>query len=187
MKIFAAIDLETSGLDVSKGEILDIAIVPLNQDFTISKDVPEFTARVKAEHPETAEIQALQVNRLNPNEGERREKVTADIRQWLADNDIESITPVGQNLDFDLRFIAKEFPELSKIIRPHGRDSMRLALAINDIALRDNGEPRFEKVSLTALKDALAITGEVQHNAFEDAKDTALVYRKLLGLLSLES
>ena len=187
MNVFAAIDLETSGLDVSKGEILDIAIVPLNDDFTVSKDVPEFTARVKADHPETAEAQALQVNRLNPNEGESREKVTADIRQWLTDNGIESITPVGQNLDFDLSFIARELPELSKIIRRHGRDSMWLALAVNDIALRDTGEPRFPKVSLSALKNALGITGGVQHNAFEDAKDAALVYKKLLNLVELKS
>ena len=112
--------------------------------------------------------------------------MTADIRQWIADNGIESITPVEQNLDFDLKFIAKGFPELSRLIRRHGRDSMRLALAINDLSVMETGEPRFEKVSLSALKDALNITGEVQHNAFEDAKDAALVYRKLLNLITLK-
>ena len=186
MNIFAAIDLETSGLDMEKCDIIGIAIVPLNQDFTVSKDVPEFTAQVKAEHPETAEAEAMQVNRLNPDKGESCKKVTADIRQWIADNGIESITPVEQNLDFDLKFIAKGFPELSRLIRRHGRDSMRLALAINDLSVMETGEPRFEKVSLSALKDALNITGEVQHNAFEDAKDAALVYRKLLNLITLK-
>ena len=185
MRIFAAIDLDTSGLDVNKCEILDIAIVPLNADFTISTAVPEFTARVKAEHPETAEAQALQVNRLDPNEGESRGKVADDLQRWLSDNGIESIIPVGQNLEFDLQFIAKVFPDFSRRIQHHKRDSMYLALAINDIALRETGEPRFPKVSLSALKDAFGIAGGVQHNAFEDAKDAAIVYRKLLGTLSL--
>jgi len=185
MKIFAAIDLETTGLNAARHEILDIAIVPLNADFTVSAAIPEFTARVKAEHPETAEAEAMQVNRLNPHEGESREKVTADIRYWLADNGIESITPVGQNLDFDLSFIAKGFPELSKVIRRHGRDSMRLALAINDISIRETGEPKFPNVSLRALKESLGIFGDVTHQAFEDAKDAAAVYQRLTGLVTL--
>jgi len=152
----------------------------------VSADIPEFTARVKAEHPETAEAQALQVNRLNPNEGESRGKVADDLQHWLTDNGIESLVPVGQNLDFDLRFIAKDFPDFSRRISRHGRDSMRLATTINDLAVMETGEPRFPKVSLSVLKDALGIMGDVQHNAFEDAKDAALVYRKLLNLITLK-
>lgn len=186
MKIFAGLDLETSGLDETRAEILEIAIVPLNADFTVSSEIPEFTARVRAEHPETAEPEALQVNGLNPLEGESRQKVSADIMQWLADNQIDLIVPVGQNIDFDLRFIARGFPELSKKIHRHGRDSMRLALAINDLALRDCGEPRFEKVSLEALKIALGVEGELTHRAFEDAKDAAAVYRRLLSLIEVK-
>ena len=52
MKIFAAIDLETTGLNPASSEVLEIAIVPLNPDFTISTDIPEFSCRVRAEHPE---------------------------------------------------------------------------------------------------------------------------------------
>lgn len=51
MNIFAALDLETTGLDPARGEVLELAIVPLNEDFTVSSDIPEFTARIKAKHP----------------------------------------------------------------------------------------------------------------------------------------
>ena len=36
MKIMAAIDLETTGLDAARCEIIDMAVVPLNEDFTVS-------------------------------------------------------------------------------------------------------------------------------------------------------
>ena len=69
MNIFAAIDLETTGLDPAHCEVLELAIVPLNEDFTVSSDIPEFTARIKAKHPEWIEQTAIDVNRLDPTEG----------------------------------------------------------------------------------------------------------------------
>ena len=52
--ILAAIDIETTGLDVGKHEIIDFAIVPLDDDFKVST-LPEFSIRIKADHPENAE------------------------------------------------------------------------------------------------------------------------------------
>jgi len=181
--IFAAIDIETSGLDVERCEILDLAIVPLTSDFHIS-ELPEFTARIRAEHRENAEEQALRINGLNPSDGDDRSKVFNNLVQWLRDNGIGRIVPVAHNLEFDLRFLRKTFPELSRLFDHHGRDSMRLAIAVNDIVRRESGEDRFQSVSLRALKEALNISGEVSHNAFEDAKDSATVYRKLTEMLT---
>ena len=124
--IFAAIDIETTGLDVELHEILDIAIVPLNEDFTISATMPEFTARVRAEHPETATVEALRVNGLNPAEGKNKKEVADEFRQWLFDCGIEKIIPIAHNLDFDMRFIFRAFPAESKVFSRHGRDSMRV-------------------------------------------------------------
>ena len=56
--IFAAIDIETTGLDVEKHEIIDFAIVPLNDDFKVSA-LPEFSIRIKADHPENAAARAI--------------------------------------------------------------------------------------------------------------------------------
>ena len=130
--IFAAIDIETTGLDVEKHEIIDFAIVPLNDDFKVSA-LPEFSIRIKADHPENAAARAMQINRLNPAEGVNREAAQEEFHQWLSDNEIEKIYPVAHNLEFDMKFIRRTFPSESKVISHHGRDSMYLARAVNEI------------------------------------------------------
>ena len=99
------------------------------------------------------------------------------------ENGITSITPLAHNLAFDMAFVKTAFPEFSRIFTHHGRDSMRLALSMNDIFQMQEADLRFDSVSLQALKNALGVEGDVQHNALEDACDTAHVYRKLMSLL----
>ena len=82
MNIFAAIDLETTGLDPNNCEVLEIAVVPLNPDFTISTDIPEFSCRIRSEHPERADLTALNTNHLNPTEGEKMADVRAHRFRW---------------------------------------------------------------------------------------------------------
>ena len=183
MNIFAAIDLETTGLDPLRNEVLEIAIVPLNEDFTVSVVIPEFTARIKAKHPEWIEPTAIDVNRLDPTEGKPLEDVRIDLAQWAEENGITGIVPLAHNLSFDLDFLKTSFPVFSRIVSGHGRDSMRLAITLNDLARMQDGELRFPSVSLRSLKLALDIEGEVQHHALEDAKDAAHVYRKLTSML----
>ena len=103
----------------------------------------------------------------------------------MKDNGIRKIVPLAHNLGFDMKFLLKTFPEASRVFCHRGRDSMRLALAINDISVRDNGESLFPCFSLSAVKETLGIVGDVSHSAFEDAKDAAAVYRKMLRMLSL--
>ena len=116
MNIFAAIDLETTGLDPAHCEVLELAIVPLNEDFTVSSDIPEFTARIKAKHPEWIEQTAIDVNRLDPTEGKPLEEVRADLALWAEENGITGIVPLAHNLAFDLSFLKASFPAFSRIV-----------------------------------------------------------------------
>ena len=183
--IIAAIDLETTGLDVDRHEIIEIAIVPLNPDLTVSAVLPEFTARIRAEHSKTADADALKVNGLDPKEGKSKSEVAADFRQWLAECDIEKIYPLAHNLKFDMAFFCKAFPAEARVFSHHGRDSMYFALAVNDISLRDTGEAKFSSAALWVVKEALGLPTDNCHSAIEDAKDAACVYRKLMALLTL--
>ena len=139
MDIVAAIDLETTGLNEARCEVIDMAVVPLNEDFTVSTEIPEFTSRIKAEHPETAEEAALRVNGMNPSDGVPLDVVRRDFAAWLQDNGIRRIVPLAHNLGFDMKFLLKTFPETARVFSHRGRDSMRLALAVNDVYQRTAG------------------------------------------------
>lgn len=181
--IFAAVDIETTGLDVERHEIIDFAVVPLDEDFNFS-ETPVFNIRIKAEHPETAEAQAIQVNQLNPSDGVSRTQAATEFRHWIMDNDIEKIYPVAHNLEFDMKFCRRAFPAESKFFSHHGRDSMYFARAINDIFRRETGEELFANTLLRAVLDALGIAGEQTHHALDDARDAAIAYRKMLERLT---
>ena len=116
MNIIAAIDLETSSLDPARGEVLEIAIVPLNEDFTVSTVVPEFAARIRAKHPERIEQTALDVNKLNPAEGKPLEEVRGDLALWAEENGITGIVPLAHNLSFDLDFLKASFTCIVSLI-----------------------------------------------------------------------
>jgi len=183
MNIFAAIDLETTGLVPAWNEVLEVAIVPLNADFTIANGIPEFSCRIRAEHPERIDPKAIAVNKLDPTEGMTLKEAQSKLAEWVLENEITTIIPLAHNLAFDMDFIKVSFPMFSRLFSHHGRDSMRLAISLNDALRMRDGEVRFTSVSLQSLKLALDIEGDVRHNALEDAQDTARVYRKLMRLL----
>ncbi len=143
MNIFAAIDLETTGLAPGWNDVLEIAVVPLTPDFTIDRCIPEFSCRVRAEHPDRIDPKAVAVNHLNPAEGKPLQDVEADLIHWAEENGINTITPIAHNLAFDMAFMKAAFPVFSRIITHHGRDSMRLALSLNDILRTQIGEEPF--------------------------------------------
>lgn len=181
-KILAAFDLETTGLDPVVHDIIEIAIVPLTPDFTCS-ELREFTARIKAVHPENADPECLELCGLNPFEGENIEKVAADISLWMSDSNIGSIEPVGHNLRFDLNFFQMKFPMLSSLFSGHCHDSMLLALIINDLSLIQTKERLFQSVSLRNLQIYFGLDMPVQHRAMDDALAATELYRSLMTKL----
>ena len=182
LRILAAFDLETTGLNPVIHDVIEIAIVPLTPDFTRS-ELPEFTARIKAVHPEKADPESLKVSGLDPFEGEDIEKVATAIVSWMSDNNIGRIDPVGHNLRFDLDFFQIKFPMLFNVFSGYVHDSMLLAIAINDIALIQTKEKLFPSVSLRKLKLQFGMDMPVRHRALDDALDAAELYRRLMTKL----
>lgn len=177
----AAIDLETTGLCPHCNDIIEIAIQPLTDDFSLSTDITPFTARIRARRPKNAHPVAMEVSGLDLNEGEDYVDVLKRVDAWLKEYGIEKISILEHNVDFDRAFIEVQFPELASRLAFSGtRDSLRLARAFNDIVAMKTGQPAFEKLGLVALREALGIEGSQAHRALDDAIDSARVYKALL-------
>lgn len=182
--IIAAVDIETTGFNPTTQDIIELAIQPLNGDFTVMDEIPPFVARIKARRPRNASPKALEVNGLDMNEGEEYEKVLSRLKAWLEKYSIEKIDILGQNVDFDRAFIEAAIPELGRMFGHRDiRDSQRLARAFNDICIMKTGKPAFENLGLVALREALGIEGSQAHRALDDAIDSAKVYKELLNKL----
>jgi len=180
------VDIETTGLNPVSQDIIELAIQPLKEDFTVMDEIPPFVARIKARRPQNASPKALEINGLDMNEGDEYAEVLLSIRAWLEEYRIEKIDILGQNVDFDRAFIEANIPELGRMFGHRDiRDSQRLARAFNDICIMKTGTPAFENLGLVALREALGIEGSQAHRALDDAIDSAKVYRALLERMNV--
>ena len=185
-EIIAAIDIETTGLDLHYHDIIEIAIQPLDEAFEPSPDIPPFVARIKARRPQNASAKAMEVNGLDLNDGDEYHEFLARLLAWLDEYRVEKIQMLGQNADFDRAFISAQIPELGRLLgHRYLRDSQRLACAYNDLVRLMTGKPAFENVGLSDLRRALGIEGSREHRALDDARDAARVYKALLEKMDI--
>lgn len=103
------IDTETTGLDLSKHEIIQIAAIQLEQeDCGDLKVLKEFEYKVRPYNIASASEEALKINGYN----EKDWKFACSFKDLINQLDeiwSESDFLLGQNLIFDLRFITKHY------------------------------------------------------------------------------
>lgn len=103
------IDTETTGLDLSKHEIIQIAAIILEQeDYGDLKVLKEFEYKIKPYNISSASQEALKINGYN----EKDWKFACSFKDLIKELDSiwhESDLLLGQNLIFDLRFITKHY------------------------------------------------------------------------------
>ncbi len=108
MKI-TVIDTETTGLDLSQHEIIQIAAIEMEQeDCGDLKVLQEFEYKIRPFNINTASTEALKINGYNKKDWENAHSFSEVI--GLLNNiwDTSELL-LGQNLIFDLRFIAKHY------------------------------------------------------------------------------
>lgn len=193
---FCVMDLETGGRDPNWNEILQIAIVPLDADLNVRKDVIPFYIEMKPENPERVEKEALNVNKLELHKimmrGHDPEKAKDMLRDWVSKlglpttryGEPKRIIPVGANLYFDIPFFKQwlGIEMYDEFFYFHPRDVMVNALFLNDRAAF-HGEPvPFSKVGLQWLARKLGVVVKEgrAHDALADCVQTAAVYRQMV-------
>lgn len=172
----AFVDIETTGLDPEKGEIIELGVVIARLVGDKLEIVDEIDMKIAPKHIETAEATALRVNGYNE----------AD---WLFAIDLENAMKtfvkktegaifVAHNVTFDYGFIEANLRRLKIDNKFHFYilDTVSVAFAI----LRSNDD--ISKLSLRALCEKYGVENKKAHSAFADAKATYEVFKKLLNL-----
>ena len=190
-----AIDCETTGLVAGYNEIISIAIVPLNDDFSINTDIKPFVTDVRPEMPDHAHPKALEVNGRTLeelNEAPLRSDTISAFNDWFTEHVAPNkIQPLGQNFaGFDKAFIQHwldpkhEAPKvLDLFFHYQTRDSQFVAMFMYDRAKAQNSPFPFNRVSLTALAKAFDIDPGNSHSAYDDAVTSAKVYKAMVELI----
>lgn len=194
--MICAIDTETTGLDPAYHEIWQIAILPLDADFNIRRDVIPFYINIAPEYPERIDPEAIKVSRVSRAEimkGHDREKAKDLLEDWKNKLGLPvtkfgspcKIIPLGQNYFFDMPFL-KHWLGISlydSIFHYHPRDTMATAIYLNDRAACHAEEVPFSKVGLTWLARKLGVEMNASraHDALSDCQVTAGVYKALVN------
>lgn len=176
------IDLETSGLKAGFNEVMEICIYPITQNLEPVIDCEPFIARVMCLKPENAHPKALEINGLNPNEGEFGVTVCNDFLNWMADNGIDKIIPIAHNWSFDKSFLQEFFGnEYERLFYHRAEDTQRVAAGIDRAHLLKYGKNKFPGISLQKLAEYYEIPYDCRsHTALGDCEVGIEVYKKLL-------
>lgn len=176
----AFIDTETTGTDPEKHEIIELAVI-------IARQVPregrgpkleiieECEWKIKPEHIERAEEQALRVNGYNEVDwmfAVDRKKAMEEFAKKT-----QSCSFVSHNLVFDYAFVMKAFEETNIDNQMHYAkiDTISLAFA------RLYDAPQADKFSLRSLCELLKVENSKAHTALADTRALVEVYKKLMG------
>jgi DNA polymerase-3 subunit epsilon len=175
--LFSVVDVETTGLNSKKDEIVALAIIPMK-----GLEVDLGNAYYSLVKPKTLKAEGIVIHGLGPRsfKGARRlEEVAKEVLHLLSDRIL-----VGHSVNFDYRFLERSFDSIGVKFRNKERiDIALLELAIGKLM---NEIVSFDELSLESLAKRYGIKVVYRHNALADAFFAAYVFqRQLLRLLKI--
>lgn len=185
----AALDIETTGSFAGYHEIIQIAIVPMDEDLEIM-DVSPFNMFIKPEHPERAQRDATRAHGISLDSLENhpsKEQVADALEEWFVNLHLpmdKRLIYLTQNGLFDIPFCKCWLGEtrFDRYFCWIGRDTMQFASGLNDQAAFKCQPVPFSGVGLKSLANTLGVELLNHHDALADAITTAKVYKELLRL-----
>jgi DNA polymerase-3 subunit epsilon len=157
-------DIETTGLDPSRHEIISISII-----IDTPQGTETYSHKVIPEHIDTASPEALRINHYSPEawaDAIPLEQATQDIARR-----IKGGLFIGWNPKFDMLFI-------KAALRKHGHPTPRVRL-IDCMVLAHEHLIGLHSLSLTSVRTYLGLSNALAHTAVQDARDTRRIYYML--------
>ena len=174
--IITVIDTETTGLDRSKHEIIELAMI----SYVIGENgerwvLKKFNTKIKPRHIETASPKALQINHYKKEDWENApdiSEVLFEAKQIIENSQVL----IGQNLIFDLRYLTGAFIKNGFEIPDYPAYIDTKAMA--DVLRR---QKKIKRSAMDYLCEHYDIKFEGKaHSALTDCERTMKVWDKLL-------
>lgn len=187
--LVCSIDVETTGRDPSKHDIIQVCILPLDDGFRPNKRFVPFYMPIQPRDLSRVDMEAMSINRLKlgelltnavPYDAAADLFITWFEKLKLPEN--RRILPLGHNYPFDRAFLIEWLGPLcyDYYIDARYRDTMPASLYSCDRCNMNNEEVRYPKCNLAYLANVLKIDTTQAHDALNDAITTAAVYRAML-------
>ena len=161
---FVALDIETTGVDIFKDEILSVGAIKIQngQQFEFyslvkgTKDIPQ----------KITQLTGLNAEKIN-SEGKNISEVLKELFEFIGD-----MTIIGYNLNFDIDFLNKFYER---------ENLTKLTNKTLDLLLLVKKQQRFlDNYRLETVLQKFAIQNKQPHNALADARTYIDLYDKLM-------
>lgn len=172
---FVALDIETTGLDMSIHEIIQIGCVlfSYNKKTKQYKIDNEFEIKIKPKHIENANKISLKVNKYNTSDWQ--DAITIEKALKTLSKKLKDRVMVGHNAGFDYHFLNCTFNRfhIANTLHYHVLDTLSLAYG----KLQNSDAKR---LSLQYLSDYFGIENKKAHTALADARATYELFVALM-------
>lgn len=187
--LLCAVDVETTGINPRIHDIIEIAVLPLDNHYNPSRVVKPFVMTMKPRRPENIDLDALSVNRSKLADiltnSLDSDKVSDFLVEWFERLNLginKRLSPLAHNWPFDRDMIIDWLgPKTFELIFDgRFRDTMAFATSQNDCAEEIGELCPYPKMGLGYLAHRFHVDAEDAHNALPDCRITAEVYRHLI-------
>ncbi len=172
----AFVDIETTGIDRERGEIIELGVVLAKMKDGALTVVDTLDIKLKPTHIETADPAALRINGYNDADWLFAATLEEGMKAFVQKT--KGAIFLAHNITFDFPFIEKALVDtnLAHDLHFHKIDTLSLAFGI----LHTSGD--LGKLSLRMLCEQFGIENKKAHSAFADAYATYEVFKKLMKL-----
>jgi len=188
----AVIDVETTGEKAGFHDLIQVAVVPLDDNLEVSKTHRHFEMNIRPKYgninPEATEVHKLDMIEIM-KKGVDPDDSIVFFSQWYDRLDLpmnRRLFPIASNFVFDNSFMVDWLGQemYNERFHFHYRDTQAVALYMNDRAGEMNEHYPFSAVGLPDLANHFGIENLHSHDALQDSITTAQTYKKMCSMFT---